>query len=96
MMYRGAPPERVLQGVDHSKQYLTDLGFAANSFPLQQLNLASDILQSLKGLTGSTEAERRLLKQHYTTVSQQIQSIKWYVSALAEREQPGFTKLRAL
>lgn len=96
MIYRGVPAERVLEGVNHAKQYLTELGFAGDSFPLQQLTLATDILESLEGLTGSTADERRLLKQHYTTVAQQIQSIKWYVSALAEQEQPGFKKLRAL
>ena len=96
MIYRGAPPERVLQGIDHSKQYFNDLGFAGDSFPIQQLNLATDILESLKSLTGLTAAERRSLKQHYTTVAQQVQSVKWYVSALAEGEEPGFKKLRAL
>ena len=96
MIYRGASPERVLQGVDHSKQYLNDLGFARDSFPIQQLNQATEILESLTALTGSTAAERRLLKQHYTTVAQQIQSVKWYISALAEKEEPGFKKLRAL
>ncbi|MFC2054759.1 hypothetical protein ACFLV7_10790 [Chloroflexota bacterium] len=45
MIYRGAPPERVLQGVNHAKQYLTELGFAVGSFPLQQLTLTTNILE---------------------------------------------------
>ena len=96
MIYRGALPDRVLLGIEHARQYLLDLGFPEGSFPLQQLGLAATILGAIKGLTGSTPEERQLLKQHYTTVTQQIQSIKWFVSALAEQQQPGFEKLRAL
>lgn len=96
MIYRGALPERVLQGVKYTRQYLLDLGFLKDSFPLQQLTIASDILESVVGITGATSTERSLLKQHYTSVAKQVQSIKWYISALAEQEQPGFQKLRAL
>jgi hypothetical protein len=91
MMYRAAPPERVLQGVNIARQYLRDLGFPENSFPLQQLTLATDILESIRGAT-----QKRFLESHYRTVAQEIQSIKWYLSALAEQQEPGFQKGRAL
>jgi hypothetical protein len=96
MVYRGALPDRVLQGVKKVRQYLLDFGFPDNSFPLQQLAIATDILESLLGIKRNTPSERTLLKQHYTTVAQQIQIIKWYLNALAEQEQPRFEKLRAL
>lgn len=94
MLYRGALPEQVLQGVDHAKHYLTELGFTEASFPFNQLGIATPILKLLKGVTGSTAAERRTLKQQYTSVIFQIQSIKWYISSLAEKEQPEFIKQR--
>jgi len=96
MIYRGAPPARVLQGIDHARQYLIDLGFKEGKFPHQQLDLARTVLGSLDGLDTSNPRNAELLKQHYRTVAKEIQTIKWYISALAEGQEPGFRKLRAL
>ena len=96
MVYRGASPDLVMQGARNVKQYLADLGFLDDSFPLQQLSLATVILKSLSGIEGKTDTERLALKQHYKTVAKQIQIIKWYMNALAEKEQLGFEKLRAI
>ena len=96
MMYRGALPERVLQGVNYATQYVSEFGFPADSLAAQQLTLCSDILKPLVGIKGSTESERILLQQHYRTVEQYIQTVKWYLNVLVKEKQPSFEKLRAL
>lgn len=96
MMYRAAPPGRVLQGVQHARQYAEDLGFDETSFPGKQLALAVTILESLRGITEFSEDERRLLQQHYGTVDQYIKTVKWYVHALLKQQQPDFEKHRAI
>jgi hypothetical protein len=96
MMYRGALPERVLQGINHATHYVSELGFPADSLATQHLSLCSDIVKPLVGIRGSTESERNLLQQHYRTIEQYIQTVKWYLNALVKDKQPGFEKLRAL
>lgn len=95
MMYRGAMPERVLQGFQIVSSYFDDLGFYQNSFPNRQLAVAQTILESLQGLTELTPEQQILLQQHYRTINQYISTLKWYVNALVEQQQPGFKKLRA-
>ena len=95
MMYRGAMPERVLQGIDIVKQYFEDLGFDQKSNPARQLALSQTILESLQGISNPTPEQLRLLQQHYGTVNQYISTLKWYVNALVEQRQLGFEKHRA-
>lgn len=95
MMYRAALPRRVLQGVQHVAKYSEDLGFGRDSLPGQQLALTTTILESLEGIAELTPENRILLQQHYGTVDQYITTIKWYLSALVEHQEPGFEKLRA-
>jgi len=92
MMYRGALPERVLQGVIAATKYFTDLGFDDTSFPIQQLYLCHSILESHKG---ESEFSPTLLQQKYENVNQYVTSVKWYVSGLLEQQQPDFEKFRA-
>ena len=96
MMYRGAVPTRVLQGVNHAMKYCNDLGFDEKSFPIQQLTICISILESLKGISEFTPELLVLLQQHYGTINQYITTTKWYLNALLEQQQPGFEKLRAL
>jgi len=68
MMYRGALPERVLQGVRHALRHVQDLGFASASAPVQNLTFCTDILESLVGVQGTALKEVALLQQHYASV----------------------------
>lgn len=92
MMYRGALPERVLQGVHNAEKYSEDLGFDDKLFPIQQLTLCKIFLKPFSGITKITPE----LQQHYRTVNQYVTNVKWYISALLEQQQPGFEKRRAL
>ena len=94
MTYRYAQPERVLQGIDHALRYIEQLGFASNAFPVQELGLAKITLQSIGNLT--REDYRQVLHMHYSGIRQHIETVKWYIHSLANIEQPGFEKLRAL
>jgi hypothetical protein len=94
MTYRYARPERVLQGVDNVLRYFEDLGFVANSFPVQELTLAKQALQNLPDL--SRETYRQVLQEHYRGIRQHIETVKFYTHSLANIQQPGFEKLRAL
>jgi hypothetical protein len=96
MTYRAASPERVLQGVEIAIQYAKDLGFTENSLPVQDLSLAKTILQPLVGFSPATEQNKLVLEGHYRTVQQYVQTVKWYIDALANTQQPDFKKLRAL
>jgi cation transport regulator ChaB len=96
MMFRGALPERVLQGVNHAQQYCSDLGFDDKSFPIMQLQICKSILGSLEGIQKLTPELSVLLQQHYSSVNRYITSIKWYLNALLGGQEPGFEKLRAL
>jgi hypothetical protein len=96
MTYRFAPPERVLLGVNHCLEYAKELGFDSKSLPVQELVLAQQVLQSLSGVSPATEEMRRFLEGHYIGVRQHVQTVKWYIDALATQEQPGFQKKRAL
>jgi hypothetical protein len=95
MMHRGALPERVLQGITHVIRYANDLGFQQGSFPLTQLSLATVILESLSGFNPTTERDMDFLRGHYEEVSKYVQSVKWFIDAVATQQQPGFQKLRA-
>jgi len=94
MIYRGAAPGRVLQGISHVGQYLNDIGFTNEKFPHKELELAKTILESLDGLDTSSTRNAEILKQHYRTVAKEVESIKWFVSRIAETEEPDFKKLR--
>lgn len=96
MTYRDAPPDRVLQGINHALQYVEDLGFDKHSYPFQELTLAKIIIEQLVGISPSTEEKRSFLQGHYRGVQQYVQSVKWYIQALATNQQPDFKKLRAL
>ncbi len=95
MMYRGAMPERVLQGVHIVKQYFEDMSFDKKSFPAQQLAISQTILESLQGISDPTLDNLRLIQQHYKSVNQYITTLKWYVNALVEQQQSGFKKRKA-
>lgn len=94
-MYRGSSPTRVLEGVEHVKEYARRLGFDDSSLPLQNLSIATSILESLPS-RAETEEMLRLIQQHYGTVEQFVRQVKFYIQAKAESREPGFIKLRAL
>jgi hypothetical protein len=94
MTYRAAPPDRVLQGVNIAIKYVEELGFTTNTLPYQDLILAREILESLIGFIPTTEEKRIFLEGHYRGIQQYVQTVKWYISALATLQQPGFEKLR--
>lgn len=95
MIYRAAPPERVLQGVEIALRYAKDLGFRDNTLPVQYLSLTMTILKPLIGFSPTSEQNRLVLEGHYRTVQQYVQTVKWYIDALAKSQQPDFKKLRA-
>lgn len=96
MTYRDAPPELVIQGVNIALQYAYDLGFPNNSLPIQNLLIVKTIIQLLIGIVPSSEEEMWILKRHYRTVQQYVETVKWFVSAQAKMQQPDFEKLRAV
>ena len=96
MTYRLAPPERVLQGVNHVIEYIDDLDFLSGASPRGDLMVAKGILEPLVGINPTTDEKKALLETHYRGVRQYVQTVKWYVSRLAEIREPEFKKLRAL
>ena len=96
MMYRGAMPERVLQGIENVRIYFNELGFDNNSFPLQQLNLAQCLIEPLKGVTNITPDWLSHIQRRYKGIEKYITTLKWYMNAFVEEQQPGFNKLRAI
>ena len=96
MTYRYASPERVLVGLNHCIEYAQDLGFGPNSLPVEELTLAKQVLLSLQGISPSTKEMMAFLESHYAGTRQHIQTVKWYIDALATQEQPNFKKKRAL
>ena len=96
MIYRGALPGRVMSGILSARKYLLDLGFIENSFPVQQLDVAKTILLPFIGVTSVSSEIQIMLQSPYNTVVQYVESIKWYISALAEQQEPGFEKNRPL
>ena len=96
MAYRVAPPERILQGINHAIKYIEELGFSPDSSPCQDLNIAKLIVEALVGLVPSTDEKIAVLEGHYRGVLQYVQTAKWYINALAEIQQPDFKKLRAI
>lgn len=89
MMYRNAPPQRVLQGLQHVKEYSERLGIwriIAN--PL------APAISIIDALVGRTDPENYLI--FYRDVAKNVNTAKFIVSALVEKQEPGFKKLRAL
>ena len=96
MTYRGAPPERVLEGIDNALHYVEELGFPPNSLASQELKSAKNIAAALVGLSPQDEKFRPLIQGHYETMQGNVQTATWYIHAMAEQRQPGFEKRRAL
>ncbi len=94
MIYRGAPPDTLLKGINSVTHYLNDLGFVEKSYPQQRIAWAKDILESINTPNVTVDYLEKILKPHYETILFYIQSVKWYISALAERKQPSFKKIR--
>ena len=93
MMYRGALPERVLQGVSKAMRYSKDLGFGEKSFPVQHLTLSKDLLEPFVGMTDIDEDKFRRIQQQYGMVEPYIERIKLYIYARVKEKQSGFKKL---
>jgi len=94
-MFRGSSPARVLQGVEHAAKYAESLGFDSGSLPMTNLNMAKTILESLPP-SGDVHTQIPIIQQHYRTIAGYIDQTKFYISAKAEGNEPGFVKLRAL
>lgn len=96
MMFRGAHPERVLQGIDHAMIYVRDLGFGERSFPIDQLTLARVVISAYEGIGEIDDRIANNIRLHYRGVSQNVDNVKWYINALVESKQSGFKKERAI
>jgi hypothetical protein len=94
-MFRGSSPARVLQGVEHALKYTEALGFGSGSLPQTNLKLAQTILEALPP-SGDLQSHIRVIQQHYRTVVGYIDQTKFYISAKAEGNEPGFVKLRSI
>jgi hypothetical protein len=53
-------------------------------------------LESLNGFVPRTDQEKSVLEGHYRTIAKYVQSIKWYIDALAKIKQPDFKKFKAV
>jgi len=95
MMYRGAHPERVLQGIDHALQYVSELGFGDRSLPISELTLARTVIQPFEGITNIDDRIANNIRLQYKSADKNIEHVKWYLSRLAEQKEPAFSKLRA-
>ncbi len=91
MMFRGAMPERALEGIEKAMKYATQLGFSDKS--IDRLTISKTIIESLVGITEMDEEKFGLLQQHYQTVEQYVESVKWYIDARVKEKQSGFEKL---
>jgi hypothetical protein len=88
MLYRGAPPERVMQGLLHVREYASRLGLLEKGIK-NELDPTISIAEALLGVTIPS-----VLEGHYRSIAKSVNTIKWIVSAFAEQEEPGFAKLR--
>jgi hypothetical protein len=93
-MYRGSTPARVLQGVENAIAYCRDLGFEDKSFPIQNLGMSKEILQSLPEILVDGDTLARV-QHHYASVEKDVVQTKFFIQALAEGQEPGFVKRRA-
>lgn len=96
MMFRGAHPERVLQGIDHALQYVRDLGFEEDSFPADELTLTRTVIAMYDGIGEIDDQIANNIRMHYRDASKNIDHVKWYMNSLVEQKQAGFKKLRAI
>jgi hypothetical protein len=94
-LYRSSSPERISEGIDNTALYMHDLEFAHNSLPIKELDIAKQIL---RGVIGHLPSDNRplFLEGHYRSVEQYVQTVKWYIDALATNQQPDFEKLRVM
>lgn len=96
MTYRAAPPEQILQGIENVTQYVKDLGFDDKSSPIRDLTIATTIVKSLVGISPTNDNYLSIVQGHYRTVQQYIQTVKWFMDAMAKTQQSDFKKLRVL
>jgi len=95
MIYRGASPERVKQGIDHVEYYIQRLGFHEKSFPMTMLSWSRDALSSVLGLPGAGDKETQVIKNAYSLISHYIEQIKFFLDAAMGDVEPDFIKMRS-
>lgn len=88
MVYRGAPPERVLEGLLNVKDYAVQLGVWS-----QIKSGLEPAISVITGLVGTKYTERYL--GFYGYVAKEVNTAKFIVSAKLEKEEPDFKKKRA-
>jgi hypothetical protein len=93
MMYRGAMPEWVLDGIEEAMKYTTQLGFSDKSYPVDRLTISKTIIESLVGITEIDEKNFGLLQQHYQTAEQYVECVRSYIGARVKKKQPDFERL---
>ena len=95
MIYRGASPERVLQGINHTQHYVERLGFNEKSYPILMLNYSRDALSAVIGFSEKGDMENRKIQEIYSMVAHYIEQIKFFLDASMNDFEPDFVKMRA-
>ncbi len=89
MIYRGAPAQRILEGLKNSLAYVRRLGPPGKAIE-DQLEMNLTIIEAYVGMDPS-----QYYQPHFRDAAKQIGTAKWMVSAMAKRLEPDFEKLRA-
>jgi hypothetical protein len=96
MVYREAPFQRVLQGVDNAIVYANDLGFSEKSYLIERLTFLKENIQGSIALPLTHEDYEEQIQTSYAVIGQITESMKWFINSLAIEKQPDFEKKRAL
>ena len=88
MIYRGAPPKRVLEGLFHVKQYAVQLGV----WP-QIKSVLDPAISVIVDLSGTTNPKKYI--GFYEYVANSVNTAKLEVSAILTKKEPKFKKKRA-
>ena len=94
MTYRGAHPSKVLKGIENAIKYSEKLGFTEDSLPIKNLEIAKHFITPLIESESSDKLDSSMLTNYYFNIQEYIEPVKWYISSLAEKQEPGFIKHR--
>jgi len=90
MLFRGAPPSRIVPGLKHARDYVTALNLT-DSFAVQEL---TRVIEYFEG--GPHNRPMPLVDDAVPQLANRLELVKRDVASRLEEAKPGFTKFRAL
>jgi hypothetical protein len=88
MLYRNAPSWSIVEGLKNLQKYTRALGFKGSLADTELTRLLRDTQATLDSGLSNWSPEFKL------SLARQIEPIKWFISARAEEQEPGFKKYR--